>query len=221
MSSATRLIIADDHPIVRAGVRMLASSRPDFDLVAETSTAEETLQKVAELGPDVLVLDLWLGEDDGLDLLRTLRRERSEVKVLIYSMNDEELYGPRTIQAGARGYLMKDQGLDELARAIEIVVSGKRYLAANLLDRMIDGSMNEPPPRNPAEPVPLRTLTDRELHILRLVGRGLGTGEVARTLGISPKTVGAHRENLKQKLGVGTAQELVRLAVTYVEQRAI
>lgn len=200
---------------------MLASSRPDFELVAETSTAAETLQKVAELAPDVLVLDLWLGEDDGLDILGTLRRERSPVKVLVYSMNDEDLYGPRTIQAGARGYLMKDRGLEELARAIEIVMSGRRYLAEKLMDRMLDGSMSEPHARNPEEPVPLRTLTDRELHILRLVGRGLGTGEVARTLGISPKTVGAHRENLKQKLGVGTAQELVRLAVTYVEQRTI
>lgn len=218
---STRIVVADDHPIVRAGVRLLLESKPGLELVGEASSGAETLRQVAAHNPDILVLDLWLGEDDGLETLRELRRTKAAVRVLIYSMNDEKLYGPRAIQAGAEGYLMKDRGLDELAIAIDRLVAGKRYLGEALSETIIDASIAGNHARSEDEMISLHALTDRELQILRLIGRGMGTGEIAGNLGVSPRTVGAHRENMKNKLGAHSASELVRLAVTYVDQHAI
>jgi len=218
---ATRIVIADDHPIVRAGVRLLAESENGLELVGEASSKRETLQMIEDHEPDVLVLDLWLGKDDGMEILRELRRNQNAVRVLIYSMNDENLYGPRAMAAGADGYLMKDHGLEELAIAIDRIVSGKRYMSESFTEKVIAASFDGGSERSDDESISVHGLTDRELQILRLIGCGMSTGEVALSLGISPKTIGTHRENMKNKLGVGSAQELVRLAVRCVEQHVI
>ena len=202
-------------------MRLLAESKPELELVGEACSAEETLQLVAKHNPDVLVLDLWLGEDDGLETLRTLRREDSPVRVLVYSMNDEALYGLRSIQAGAEGYLTKDRALRNSPGPSQKSCPESTTSLNLSREKIIDTSIKGTRTRSKDEPLPLRTLTDRELHILRLIGRGISTGDIAQTLGVSPKTIGAHREHLKSKLGAGSAQELIRLAVSYVEQHAI
>jgi len=221
MSNPIKILIADDHSIVRTGIKWVIDSIADFELAGEASSKAQVINEVARHEPDVLILDLWLGEDDGLQLLRELRISKPEVRVLVYSMSDEKLYGVRSIQAGARGFLMKDRGLEELAAAIRVIVAGHRYLSEQLAESLIDVSIagkNAPLKRGNAA---LEILTDRELQILRLIGRGKRTGEIAQSLGVSPKTIGAHRENLKNKLGSSSSSKLLQQAVTYVEQHEI
>jgi len=218
MSTPTKILIADDHSIVRTGIKWVIGSIPDVELAGEASSKVQVIKELVRHDPDVLILDLWLGEDDGLQLLRELRISKPEVRVLVYSMSDEKLYGVRSIQAGALGFLMKDRGLEELAVAIRDVVAGNRYLSETLTKELIDLSLTNNRDSSRSDTATLQTMTNRELQVLRLIGIGKGTGEIAQSLGVCTKTIGSHRENLKNKLGAATAEELNRQAVTYVEQ---
>ena len=200
---------------------MLADSKPGIELVGEAGTAAETLSLVGDASPDIVILDLWLGDDDGLDILPEIRSTAESTKVLVYSMNDELQYGPRCVKAGADGYLMKDRGLEELSVAIEVIESGERYLSPKLKEALVDIAILGREERQDDEPALIQSLTDRELHIFRLIGRGLPTGKIADKLNISPRTVGAHRENIKNKLGADSSAGVARLAVTYVENHTL
>ena len=217
MSQPTRIIVADDHPIVRAGARLLIDSRPDLELVGEASSANEVMALIVSQSPEIVILDLWMGDDDGLEILHAIKADHKAIQVLIYSMNEEETYAPRCIKAGADGYLMKDRGLEELAVAIDELLAGRRYLAGALKDKMITGMIEARSVGRDEDSPLVQTLTDRELHIFRLIGRGMATGKIAENLGISPRTVGAHRENIKNKMAAESSTELTRMAVTYVE----
>jgi DNA-binding NarL/FixJ family response regulator len=169
--------------------------------------------------PDLLILDLWMGGNDGIELLKEIRTDWPEIRILAYSMNDERIFGRRALQAGAAGYLMKSHGLDELLKALRIVAGGDRYLSAALAAELADIALR--PASDPAKPAALAILTDRELQILRLIGTGQTTAAIAESLHISPKTVGAHREHLKDKLGLADAAALVHRAVVLVETRVL
>lgn len=204
------VLAADDHPVVLSGIRLLLRSEADFDLVAETHDAATTLAAVERLVPDLVILDLWMGGNDGFELLKQIRA---------YSMNDERVFGRRVLQAGAAGYLMKSHGLDELLKALRVVADGGRYVSAALAAELADTALRSI--QDPAKPAVLAALTDRELQILRLIGSGQTTAFIAETLHISPKTVGAHREHLKDKLGLTDAAALARHAALLVEARVL
>ena len=213
------VLAADDHPVVLSGIRLLLRSEADFDLVAETHDAATTLAAVERLVPDLVILDLWMGGNDGFELLKQIRACWPEIRILAYSMNDERVFGRRVLQAGAAGYLMKSHGLDELLKALRVVADGGRYVSAALAAELADTALRSI--QDPAKPAVLAALTDRELQILRLIGSGQTTAFIAETLHISPKTVGAHREHLKDKLGLTDAAALARHAALLVESRVL
>lgn len=212
------VLVADDHPVVRTGVRLIVNSAPDCVFLGETMNAETTFAAVEKHPPDVLVLDLWMGGNDGLDLIRRLIASHPETRILIYSSADERVFGPRALRAGAAGFMRKERGLDELLQAIRTVASGRRAISSELAEELMEAGLRGVR-AGEAEAPELSTLTDRELQVLRLIGRGQASAKIAQTLKISPKTVGAHRENLKNKLGLADAAELAERAVSLVKQR--
>lgn len=213
------VLAADDHPVVRSGVRLLLGRERGFDLIAETCDATGTLTAVERHPPDVLILDLWMGGNDGLELLRQIRARWPEIRILVYSMNDERIFGPRALEAGAAGYVMKTESLEELRAALHIAAEGGRYMSGALAAELADSALRAV--NRPRKPAVLATLTDRELQILRLIGTGHATAIIAETLRISPKTVGAHRENLKNKLGLEDGTALTQRAVQLVESHVL
>jgi len=218
-SPYSTVIVADDHPVVLSGVRLALRGTKDLIVMAEAEDGMSTLAAIGRAPPDLLILDLWMGGNDGFDLLRRIHEAWPLVRVLVYSMNDERSYGPRVLRAGAAGYLMKTHGLDELIRALRILAAGNRYLSPVLAEDLIRAGLFPHPDRsNPAE---LANLSQREIQILRLIGTGLTTARISRELGISVKTVGAHRENLKNKMNVESSVLLAHKAVQLVENRIL
>jgi DNA-binding NarL/FixJ family response regulator len=166
----TRVQVADDHPIVRTGVRLIVESAPDCEFLGETADAATTFAAVERNPPDVLVLDLWMGGNDGLDLIHRLRASHPQIRILVYSMADEQVFGPRVLRAGAAGFLLKDRGLDELLQAIRMVASGRRAISPALADELMEAGLRGVR-AGETKPVALGALTDRELQVLRLIGR--------------------------------------------------
>ncbi len=218
-ASCHTVIAADDHPVVLSGIRLVLRGAKDFKLQAETKDGVATLAAIRRNVPDLLILDLWMGKNDGLELLRQVHEHWPTIRVLVYSMNDESQYGIRALRAGAAGYLMKSHGLDELLRALRIVASGGRYVSPVLADELIGNGLHPNP--DPLKPAALSILSDREIQVLRLIGKGYATAAISSELGISVKTVGAHRENLKNKLNARNAASLVQKAVLLVETRVL
>jgi len=188
-------------------------------LLAEAEDGESTLAAIRKNVPDLLVLDLWMGKNDGIELLRSIHEEWPSIRILVYSMNDECHYGIRALRAGAAGYLMKSHGLDELLRALRTVAAGGRHVSPVLAEELIVKGLH--PRSDHSKPNSLSMLSDREIQILRLIGKGLTTAGISKELGISVKTVGTHRENLKNKLNVGNSATLVQKAILLVESHVL
>jgi DNA-binding NarL/FixJ family response regulator len=212
--------VADDHPVVRTGVRLIVDSAPDCVFLGETTDAETTFAAIEMRPPDVLVLDLWMGGNDGLDLIHRLTASHPQTRILIYSSADERVFGPRALRAGAAGFMPKVRGLDELLQAIRTVAGGRRAISAALGEELMEAGLRGVR-AGEAEAPELSTLTDRELQVLRLIGHGHGSAKIAERLKISPKTVGAHRENLKNKLQLADGAALAERAVTLVKERLL
>ena len=202
---AARILIVDDHPIVREGLIKLIELEGDLAVVGEAETAAEARKAAEQLKPDLVILDITLREGNGLDLLKDLRVRCPKTAVLVLSMHDESIYAERVLKAGARGYLMKDQARGNVVAALRKVLAGEVYLsphmAQQVLSRVTTGAA-------PAGGSPLDALSDRELEVFRLLGRGLSTRQVAHELHRSIRTIDAHRENIKRKLRLSSAAEL-------------
>jgi len=211
---ATRVLLVDDHPLVRQGIRMLVGAEPDLEVCGEAEDAAGALRVLKDVGADVAVVDLTLKDSSGLELIKDIHQRFPKVRVLVVSMRNEGLYAERALRAGARGYVTKEEGPEEVLAGIRTVRAGEIHvsprLASQVMRRIIPGAAQrqEGPPS-------VQNLTDRELEVLELIGQGLATGEVARRLHISPKTVDSHREHLKEKLGLGSAPELLKFAIQW------
>lgn len=207
-----RVLIVDDHPIVRHGMTQLIDNEAGLCVCGSAATPAEALKAVEQQKPDLAVIDLSLGDDSGLELIKQLKALRPELKVLVISMHDEVYYADRVLRAGALGYLMKQEPAEQMIAAIHQVLSGNVYLsdpmAASLLTRMVGEKHSD-------SGSPVDRLTDRELQVLEYIGRGLGTRQIAERLGLSIKTIENYREHLKTKLELKNAAELVRYAVRW------
>ncbi len=212
-----RLLVIDDHPIVRSGVNLLVSIEPDFEVVAEAESPSEALTVVSEgkIEIDLVVLDLTMGGNDGLELLRQIRSIIPHTPILVYSMNDELIWGERAVRAGAKGYVTKDQEMSVLLDAMRTILSGELALSEKLQSRLIQRLSRTSGQRQVRDG--FESLTDREMQVLNLIGTGRTTGEIATELELSPKTVGAHREHIKTKLGLRSSAELASEAVRLVD----
>jgi DNA-binding NarL/FixJ family response regulator len=210
----TRVLIVDDHPLVREGLRDLVDSQPDLVVCGEAADGAGALAALGACAPDVVVLDLTLGADDGIVLVERLLAARPGLPILVLSMHDEALYAERMIALGARGYVMKHEAADAFVGALRRVAAGEHHVSAALAARLY-GRVARPrgvAPRGDG-------LTDREREVLRSVAAGLATQEIAAALGMSVKTVDSHRRNIRRKLGLVSAGDLVRYAVQWESGR--
>lgn len=209
-----RVFLIDDHAIVRYGFAQLLAGEPDLVLCGQAGDAQTALASVAAAQPQVVIVDVALGAANGIDLIRDIK-ERTGAAVLVVSMHDELLYAERALRAGASGYVMKHAITDEIVRAIRIVATGDVFVSeavsSRLVQRLVAGGTT------PSSP--LESLSDRELHVLRLMGQGLGTRAIAEQLHISMKTVESYRARLKDKIQLKSGTELLRFAVRWAEQQ--
>ena len=209
-----RVLLVDDHPIVRQGIGMLLSQTPDLMVCGEADTADEALQAIERDRPDVAIVDLSLKDSSGLELIKDIKVRSPEVLILVLSMRDDSFYAERALLAGAKGYITKEEGTERVVEGIRQVLKGEIYLsqrlASTVMKKLIEGGSG---PNGPSE----ARLTDRELGVLELIGRGLPTREIAKKLHISVKTVDSHREHIKDKLQLGNATELIKYAIQWAQ----
>ena len=210
------IFIVDDHPMMRDGLGQLIGKETDLAVCGEAEDAAEALKQIEELAPDLVIVDITLRSSNGLELIKDLQIRAPKTAVLVISMHDESLYAERVLRAGGRGYVMKQEGGKKLMEAIRQVLSGQTYISAKISARIVDAFSG----RRPGNLSPVGALTDREFEVFQLIGAGLSTKEVAAKLYVSAKTVEVHRVNIKQKLNVGTATELVHFATRWAEAQS-
>ncbi len=208
-SSPSRVLLVDDHPILRHGIAQLIGRDQDLAVCGEAGSVDEALLLLAELQVDIMVVDLSLDNRSGLELIKTARASHPQVKSLVLSMHDERLHAERALRAGARGYVMKQEATRKIVTALRSVRAGNIYLSDAIATELLERLASQPVDEGKAQ---LTGLSDRELEVLRLIARGLKTGEIARTLHRSAHTIETHRASIKRKLGLRTSGELTKAA---------
>jgi DNA-binding NarL/FixJ family response regulator len=207
-----RVFVVDDHPIVRHGFAQLLAAEPDLELCGQAAGARGALAAITAAEPGVVIVDVSLGDASGIDLIGEIKQRLPRAAVLVVSMHDEQLYAERALRAGAAGYVMKHEAAGAIVRAIRTVAAGGMFVSeavsARLLQRLAARG-------SPGDGSPLGALSNRELHVLELIGRGLGTREIAELLQISIKTVESYRARLKEKMNLRSGVELTRFAVRW------
>lgn len=209
-----RILIVDDHPIVRLGIRQMLSADRGLSVCGEADSAEAALQLAKRSEADLAIVDLSLGDVTGLELIRQLHEAVPQVAVLVLSMHDEALFAERTLRAGARGYIMKHEAIDGLVGAIRHVLSGRIYVSERMSQGILERLSREELPSGGH----LGNLSDRELEVFEMIGRGLSTAAIADQLGVSVKTIETYRSNIKTKLNLKDAADLIRFAATWTER---
>ncbi|MEM8781389.1 MAG: response regulator transcription factor [Planctomycetota bacterium] len=209
---AARIVLIDDHPIVRKGLVATLAAEDDLDIVGEASSVSEGYQKLRDLRPDLAVVDLSLGDGHGLELIKQVHAHDWGIKILVCSMLDEALYTDRVVRAGASGYLRKDQAADHVVEAVRAILSGSLYLSESATSRVLAQISSGQSVRGETA---IDQLSDRELEVFEMIGDGLGSREIAGRLHLSIKTVETYREKIKAKLELKNGNELTRHAIHY------
>ena len=216
-SGLKHIIVVDDHPIVRQGLAKLLSDEKDLVLCGEAENARDGLQAIGKLKPDLAIVDISLAGKTGLELIKDVRAQYPQLPVLVLSMHDELIYAERALRAGARGYVMKQEGGKILVQAIRQVLSGEVYatprISASILSRLSDGRARSA--RSPVE-----NLTEREFEVFQLIGQGLATRQIAEQLHVSVKTVEVHRVHIKEKLHLVAGPALMHYAMSWEPAKA-
>lgn len=207
-----RILIIDDHPLFREGLKAIVARDPRFKVVGEAGTGREGLQMVGELSPDVAVVDISLPDTNGLELASRIRRQYGGTRILIISMHSKIDYIVEAFQAGATGYVVKESAAERLIQGLEAVASGEYFLDSSISHEVIEKLMKSPVKEARISDAEYGTLTPREQEIMRYLAEGIPKKEIAKRLFISPKTVENHRANIMRKLNIHSAMELVRYA---------
>jgi len=205
-----RLVLADDHAIVREGLKRIVGDVSDFEVAGEAADGGEVLQRVRELEFDVLVLDLSMPGRSGMELIKQVKAERPKLRILVLSMHQETQYAVRAIKAGASGYLTKESAPAQLELAIRKIAGGGAYISAEVAEQLALGAMP-----GASDAAPHEALSDREFQVFRLLVAGVSVTDIASQLHVSVKTVSTHKSNLMQKIGVGNQADLVRYAIKH------
>jgi len=216
MPDPTRIVIVDDHPFVREGLKQILAGQSDFALLADASSVADAQRMISADPPDIAVVDLALGPDDGVELVRWIRAGYPEVRVLVLSMQDEALYAEHLLRLGASGYVMKNVAGTDFLGALRKVARGQRHVSAGMSERLLSQLARGRIPG--AQEDPVSALTDRELEVFRLIGAGISTREISEKLGLSMKTVDAHRRHMREKLNLLSTSELIRYATRWVSE---
>ena len=210
----TRILLVDDHPLLRQGIAMTLDAEPDFEVAGQASDAEEALATFDAVAPDLVVTDISLPGMNGLELMKNLLALHPDLPVLVVSRHDEDLYAERAVRAGARGYVSKLAAGDQIVTAVRRVLRGGIHLSEDLKDKLLFGAAAGV---KDATQTPLEVLSDRELEVFEMTGRGIPTREISERLHLSVKTVESYRSRIKTKLGLANGAELMKHAVTWVE----
>jgi DNA-binding NarL/FixJ family response regulator len=205
-----KILIVDDHPLVRAGLAQLISDCPDLEVCAEAADMAEALSQIDSTNPDLAIIDLSLAGGSGLDLIEHIKSRNRNILMLVASMHDEMLYAERVLAAGARGYINKQEAQESIIRAIRQVLSGKVYLSEAMTERMLSGMVDAGPEKRDID-----SLSNRELQVFELIGQGVPSSQIASQLNLSIKTIETHQAHIKRKLGLGSAHELNQRAIRW------
>jgi DNA-binding NarL/FixJ family response regulator len=210
--SKARILIVDDHPMVREGLTMHIATQGDMEVCGEAEDTASALKALETSRPDLVIVDISLKNSNGIDLIRRIRERDDKSRILIWSMYPENLYAERALRAGARGYLNKTRATRELMEAIRSVLAGKVYVSGDFTENMLQQIASG----NTTETSPIQCLSDRELQAFELMGQGMTTDAIAVKMHVSSKTVETYRIRIKQKLAVKNATELVQRATQWV-----
>ena len=207
----TRVLLVDDHPIVREGIRRLIEKEPGLSVIGEAEDAPDALALIEDERPDVIVLDLSLKNSSGFDLILDVQQRWPDLRVLVLSMYNEEVYAERVLRAGAAGYIMKQEAPKKVVAGIKAVIGGSIFVS----EKVSAGILQNMAGRRAAAS-PIESLTDRELQVFQMIGEGMTHQQVADQLMLSVKTIESHVEHIKRKLGLGSGRELLQRAIEWV-----
>lgn len=212
----SRILVVDDHPVFRHGVSAMINAETDLEVCGEAGSAPAALEAMRTLNPDAILADISLPGSNGIELVKSIKAERPKIPILVVSMHDESLYALRALRAGALGYVRKAEAPDSVLVAIRKVLQGNAYLSPKFSDLLVfkaiqslDGGLGSP----------VDKLSDRELEVLTLTGRGFGVREIADDLHLSVKTIETHRAHIKEKLGYSDSKAMVRFAIEWIAQQ--
>lgn len=212
-----RILLVDDHPLIREGLRKVISRQPDLLVCGDAKTAPEGLAAIDRENPDAVIIDLSLEQGSGLDMIKDLRVRFPALSILVLSIHHEDLYAERALCAGANGYVMKRDPPEKVVQALRDILNGRTAVSENIIRHIIDHNLRGMPPTTQS---PAGSLSDREIEIYRMLGEGIGTREIAAKLRLAVSTVESYRANLKQKLNLRNATELVASATRFVASEA-
>jgi len=212
----TNILIVDDHPIVRQGLAELVNHETDLVVCGQAEDAHQAMKAVKELKPDMAIVDISLKETSGMELIKDLNSQYPNLPVLALSMHDESLYAERVLRAGARGYIMKAEATEKVIMAIHKILSGEIYISDKMAAKMIRKLVGSSTEINAS---PLNSLSDRELEVFQLIGKGFGTRQISERLYLSIKTIETYRAHIKEKLHLADAAELLQYAIQWVNSR--
>jgi DNA-binding NarL/FixJ family response regulator len=211
---AAKILIVDDHPAVREALAFRISKMRDLQVCGEAADLADALKLVAEQKPDLAIIDISLKTGDGLDLIKRIKARDAGVRMLVWSMHSESLYAERALRAGALGYITKEQATDQIIEAIRQVLDGKVYVCPAVAEKLLRRAVGEGGAALDHSPVD--ALSDRELEVLRLIGKGVKTAEIARQLHLSIKTIETYRDRIRHKLDLSDGADLARYAAQWV-----
>ena len=218
LSDKIQIFLVEDHPIFRKGLAEILNSQKHFEVCGEAEDALEALTAIKEKRPDFVILDVSLKNSSGIELIKDIKLRYSDIPILTLSMHDEAIYAERALRAGARGYLMKQEAPETVVKAVSHILGGNIYvsdkIATRMFNKLIEGQSN-------IENSPVDILTDRELEVFQLIGRGLGTRQIAQKLHVSVKTIENHRAHIKEKLNLSSAIELVQHATLWIQEEGV
>ncbi|MBF0230518.1 MAG: response regulator transcription factor [Desulfamplus sp.] len=212
MAVKKKIMLVEDHPIFRLGLAELINQEDDLIACGTATDVDQAIKEMEILEPDLIIADISLKNSDGIELVRHVKKNNKDIPVLVLSMHDEYLYAQRSLHAGAKGYIMKQEAMESVVTAIQHVLSGKVYLNDNLKEHILSNIADN---FGTKDKTPMDRLTDRELQVFKMVGKGFTSKEIAIKLFLSIKTIGTYRERIKEKLGLKNGNELVRCAVHF------
>lgn len=212
MADKKKIMLVEDHPIFRLGLAELINQEEELVACGTSTDVDQAIKEIEQLKPNLIIVDISLKSSDGIDLVHYVKKQYGDIPVLVLSMHDEYLYAQRALHAGAKGYIMKQEAMESVVTAIQHVLSGKVYLNERLKEHILSNIADNFKAKDRS---PIDRLTDRELQVFKMVGRGFTSKEIAVRLFLSIKTIGTYRERIKEKLGLKNSSELVRCAVHF------
>ena len=213
-----KVLIVDDHPIICMGLACLFNQEEDLLVCGEAHNAHEALEAIDALQPDVTIIDISLKGQSGIELIKNIRNKHPKFPILVLSVHDESIYAELVLRAGAMGYIMKQEASEKIVAAVHQVLNGDLYVSNQMASNMLHKYLNG---RSAITASPLEILSDRELEVLRLMGQGYGTRQIANELIVGVKTVETYRSHLKKKLNLKNSPELVKYAIQWVQSELI